>query len=175
MKIMLSSPMPGCGKDTVADYLVDKYNYTKVSFAGPIYSIAKNYFDMKNKDRVLLQSIGQGFRSINKKVWIEEMEKRVEDIKELVGTDRIVISDLRQEDEYIWGMENDFTPLRISTTFEQAVDRIEKRDGQCDVNRFEHESEKGVEDKEMTTIYNDSTKEELYRKIDNFLKKEGFL
>lgn len=175
MKIMLSSPIPGCGKDTVADYLVEKYNYTKVSFAGPIYSIAKNYFDMKSKDRVLLQSIGQGFRSLDKKVWIKEMERRVEDIQELVGTDRIVISDLRQEDEYTWGIENGFTPVRISTTFEEAVDRIEKRDGQCDVNRFDHESEKGVEDKEMAVIYNDSTKERLYEKIDDFLEKEGFL
>lgn len=68
MKIMLSSPMPGCGKDTVADYLVDKYNYTKVSFAGPIYLIAKKYFNMKSKDRVLLQSIGQSFRSLDEKI-----------------------------------------------------------------------------------------------------------
>jgi cytidylate kinase len=77
MRIMLSSPMPGCGKDTIADYLVEKYNYTKISFAGPIYTIAKNYFNMTSKDRVLLQSIGQGFRSLDKKVWIKEMEKRV--------------------------------------------------------------------------------------------------
>lgn len=175
MKIMLSSPIPGCGKDTVADYLVEKYGYTKIAFAGPIYSIAKSYFGMESKDRVLLQSIGQGFRSLNKRVWIEEMERRVKDIQELVDTDRIVISDLRQEDEYTWGMENGFTPLRIAATLETAVDRIEKRDGQCDVNRFGHESEKGVEDKDMETIYNDSTKERLYDKIDNFLKKEGFL
>jgi len=68
MRIMLSSPIPGCGKDTIADYLVQEYKYTKLSFASGIYRIAREYFGMKEKDRVLLQSIGQGFRSMDNNI-----------------------------------------------------------------------------------------------------------
>jgi len=166
MKIMLSSPSPGCGKDTVADYLVNKYGYTKVSFAGAIYTIANQYFDMKDKDRVLLQSIGEGFRSLDQDVWINEMERKIKDIEKLVGTDKLVISDLRQENEYLWGLKNNFLPIRISASLDLAEQRVKNRDGSCDINRFDHESERGAENKEMIDISNDTTKEELYQKID---------
>lgn len=100
------------------------------------------------------------------------MEKRIEKLAE---TEKIVISDLRQKNEYLWGVNNNFIPVRVSTTFKQAVDRVEKRDGQCDISRFDHESERGVEDKKMETIYNDSTKEELYEKIDRMIERLGGL
>ena len=37
-------------------------------------------------------------------------------------------------------------------------------------DRFDHESERGAEDKEMLDISNDTTKEELYQKIDMIME-----
>lgn len=68
MRIMLSSILPGSGKDTVADYLVKQHGFVKVSFAGKIYEIARDLFNMTNKNRALLQSIGQKMRQIDEEV-----------------------------------------------------------------------------------------------------------
>ena len=39
----------GSGKDTVADYLVQKYNFTKISFADELKRIAKQVFGFSNE------------------------------------------------------------------------------------------------------------------------------
>ena len=44
--VLLINGLPRSGKDTLADYLVDKYNYTKLSFAAPMKAIISNTFDI---------------------------------------------------------------------------------------------------------------------------------
>ena len=53
MKIAISGVMCS-GKTTISNYLIEKYNYKKFSFADDIKKYAVEIFDMKNKDRKLL-------------------------------------------------------------------------------------------------------------------------
>lgn len=96
------------GKDTLADYLSQNFNYKKVSFAEPIKYISKYLFDLtdeeiENKEEKLnswnftardtFLSIGNLLRQINlpglDNIWNYKVEKEISSCK------KIVISDLR--------------------------------------------------------------------------------
>ncbi|MCF8001681.1 MAG: AAA family ATPase [Halanaerobiales bacterium] len=166
-KIALSAIYPGSGKDTVARYLNLKYDYKQFSFASKIYGIAEELFNMRAKNRFLLQSIGQKMREIDSQVWIKNVEKQIRNDQ----ANRVVISDLRQKDELDWAIENGFTPIRVFVDKKIAIERLKARDGHCDESRFEHESEKGVENIKMRTLYNNGDIQELFKQIDKMMKK----
>jgi adenylate kinase family enzyme len=56
----------GSGKDTVANYLCEKYNYKKLSFAGPIKDVLSILFGW---DRKLLEG-----DTVNSRIWREEVD-----------------------------------------------------------------------------------------------------
>jgi guanylate kinase len=154
------------GKDDFADYLVEKYGYTKISFALGIYEIARKYFGMTLKDRKLLQAIGQGMREIDPDVWIKAAFKEAEKY------DKVVISDLRQSNEYIYAMKNEFVPFRIQADLNVRIDRCVSRDGvQPNIDEWETEGETGADNFDYHVIENNSTKEEFHKYIDRFMEK----
>jgi len=167
-KIILANYMPGCGKDCFADYLVARHNYIKFSFASPIYDIAREFFDMKEKDRQLLIDIGQKMREINPNVWLDYAMKRAD---KLIKTGhKIIISDCRFENEYDLAVKNKFTPIRIVCDKDVAIKRILQRDGNCNVDLLESESEIGTRHLKAIEIKNNGTVEEFYNKIELLLK-----
>lgn len=170
MKIMLSANISGAGKDSVADYLVKHYGFLKLSFASYIYEIAQDLFDMKTKDRKLLQSIGQSLRKIDPDVWANRTFKTGEYVSNELYQN-VVISDLRQENEYNIGVSLGYIPIRIVSTVENAVLRMQKRDGSVDTSLLMTEGETGTLDKEMTSITNDGTLDELYSKVDKLMSE----
>jgi cytidylate kinase len=93
MKIAISGVMCS-GKTTISNYLIEKYNYKKFSFADDIKKYAVEIFDMKNKDRKLLQNFGTKMKEIDDLIWIKRLDKKIKDIY-----DNIIIDDLRFQDE----------------------------------------------------------------------------
>lgn len=104
----------GSGKDTVADMLVQKYNYKKFSFADPIKEAVSSMFgltieeiehlkncpdfvDSTNRTmRYILQTLGTewGRNTIDERLWINLTKNRI--IQHLENSDKnIVISDVR--------------------------------------------------------------------------------
>ena len=156
----------GAGKDTFADYLVEKYNFKKISFAFPIYEIAQKYFSMEQKDRWLLQQIGQKMREIRSSVWVDYA------FKEANKYDKVVISDLRQFNEGRRGLEEGYILIRINTDLDKRIERLYKRDGiYPSLDLLENESETGADIFDYIEINNNGTKEELYTQIDELIKK----
>lgn len=155
------------GKDTIADYLVKKYGFKKVSFAKPIYEIARKYFGMTTKDRKLLQDIGQKFREINPDIWVNLL------LRSLNKHDRYVISDIRQANEYIKCKEEGFIPVKVSANLDLRIERCKKRDGieNPDTSLWENESETGADNFSYYEIDNNSTLEDLYKQIDKLCEK----
>jgi len=171
------------GKDTVADFLKEKYQYKKMAFADKLKSICREMFgftdqqlytDDKEKiddywnisPRHALQFIGTDLiRSymdkliphIKNNFWVKVLEKEYLDTVKNFPEKYIVISDVRFENEV------DFIHKYGGT-----VIKLERESEYDDV----HISEKGIDD--ITNydilIHNNSTLDALYEKIVDNLK-----
>jgi hypothetical protein len=84
---------------------------------------AVDIFDMKGKDRKLLQDFGTKMKEIDKCIWIKSLDKKIKDI-----SDNIVIDDLRFKDEENYlrsigfkilklDIDNDLQNNRLKTTY----------------------------------------------------------
>lgn len=113
----------GAGKDTFADYLVEERGFTKMAFAEPLYEMARTYFGMQEKNRFLLQDLGNAMRGINPRVFVDLLKKRVESTQ-----GNIIVTDVRQKNEFDMLKELGFTFVHINTSIENRAERISKRD-----------------------------------------------
>lgn len=155
----------GSGKDTLADYLVNKYGFKKVAFADGIYEIAQKYFGMKIKDRNLLQQIGEKLREIDPLVWVRYAFSDAE------KHDKVVISDCRRANEYAWAIEKGYLPIHISTDLDKRIERLYKRDGAYpNLKLLENKSETGADGLFYINVDNNGTFIELYKQIDEIMK-----
>ena len=76
MRIAICGKM-GSGKTYIADKLAKEYNLEKVSFAEKIKDIAFDLFNIEQKDRKLLQIIGDKMKEIDKDIWIKYLLKKI--------------------------------------------------------------------------------------------------
>lgn len=113
----------GAGKDTFADYLVEERGFTKMAFTEPLYEMARTYFGMQEKNRFLLQDLGNAMRGINPRVFVDLLKKRVESTQ-----GNIIVTDVRQKHEFDMLKELGFTFVHINTSIENCAERISKRD-----------------------------------------------
>jgi len=151
--------LSGSGKDTVADYLVDKHNFFKLTFATPIHDLIlalldwdygyKSFSTIKNKPhpklfgktpRELMQFIGTewGRNMVHPDLWL----RRVQSLKEeATHMNHFVVSDVRFENEADW-VRSEGTLVHIY---------------RGTIERFPHSSESGIPIKEQDiVIQNDS-------------------
>lgn len=120
MKLAITGIMC-CGKSTIANYLVEKYNYKKFSFADVLKKFAVDIFDMKGKDRKLLQDFGTKMKEIDKCIWIKSLDKKIKDI-----SDNIVIDDLRFKDEENYLKSIGFKILKLDIDNDLQNNRLKK-------------------------------------------------
>lgn len=154
------------GKDAFANYLVEEYGYTKISFASPIYQICHDYFGMTIKDRWLLQSVGEKLREIDPDVWVKVAFKTAENYH------RVVISDVRRENEYKYGIKCGYTPFRIRADLDVRISRCIERDGLYpDIEEWEKETETGADHFAYHEVLNNGTLQELHKLIDYLMEK----
>lgn len=159
----------GSGKDVFADYLVDNYGFKKIAFADGIYEIAYKYFDMKHKDRALLQAIGEKMREIDPLIWVKHAFAEAEKY------DKVVISDCRRSNEYSYGLRNGFLPIHIDVDLDKRIQRLEKRDGfYPDLSLLENESETGADGLDFIDVDNNGTFEDLYKQIDLIMNDDSW-
>ena len=115
--IMALTGRAGHGKDTVADYLVEKHNFKKMSFAAPLKEAASSLFcipmetmeDRVKKEqidkrwgkspRTLLQLMGTEFlrKEMGEDFLVARMKTEL--FKRIQNSERIVISDCRFDNE----------------------------------------------------------------------------
>lgn len=179
MFIVGVSGKKGHGKDTVADYLVENYNFKKIAFADPLKQVCATLFNFSDEQlygdkkevvdeywkvtpRKLLQyvgtellreQLGNVIPNIGKNIWIEIAKKKMLDSKH----DKFVVSDVRFKNEL--DMVEDMKGLNIRvirTTNNPQTD--------------DHSSEKDLDEVDVNKIYNDGSFEELYKNIDSLMK-----
>jgi len=150
------------GKTTSADYLVQKYGFIKLSFAGKLKEIARDLFpeqfECGQKPRKLLQDLGMKMREIDQDVWVNYVLRIV---RSLPKESKIVIDDLRFMNEYKALKNEGFFVVRILRDVPPSP-------------LDDHPSEKEVEQMPYDLLLlNTGTLDRLYEKLDKIMAMVG--
>jgi hypothetical protein len=198
IKLVLIHGHAGSGKDTIADYLVRKYDFTKYAYADPIkeflsknLGIPLNYFydqELKTKDlyeslklsswkgwtpRKLLQFVGTNlFRNtMDEDFWVKVLAPRIMDDPDL---DKIVITDIRFENElYPERFFNERHILQNATLY-KIIFQVERPGyiGTVPGGFENHESEQQIKlPKNTITLHNKEGLSDLYDALDRYMEK----
>ena len=132
MKIAICGPICS-GKTYLSDYLQNNYNLRKYAFGDKVKEIANDLFNMKYKNRKLLQTIADKMREIDKNIWAKYVIQQIEHL------DNIIIEDLRFVNEAKYLQTLGFIIIKLSidkntqyvrlketypTTFQEHVDNL---------------------------------------------------
>ena len=133
----------GSGKTTAANHLKtlnDEFIIT--SFASKIKQIAGELFNMKTKDRHLLQQIGTKMREIDNDVWINYVIKTTKDI------DFAIIDDVRFVNEMTALRKNGWYLIKLNISPKLQRQRLiymYPDTWQSHLNKASHESETNMD------------------------------
>jgi dephospho-CoA kinase len=157
----------GSAKTTAAQYLRSKYDFEIISFADGIKFIDSYLFGSGKKNRERLQKIGELFRrEFDPDIWVK---RTIESIEAEEGN--VVVDDLRRLNEYEALKNKNFHIVRIVADEDVRVERLMKRDGQCDVSLMYNESENGCADLALPEIENNGSLEEFYARLDEMMER----
>jgi hypothetical protein len=161
------------GKDTCAQYIMDKYGACNIKFADPLYDLMytiQDHCGFPNvKDRWLLQTIGTDYaRNKNPDIWINKFKDTVDYISRSTN---LVCSDARFNNEFEMCKKLNFKVIYI----ERGRDRRMSFEGmnalEPGVEQLTHASELDMltYSKFDATIDNNSTIEDLYIELDKIV------
>ena len=173
-RIVGVSGQPGHGKDTVADYLVSEFGFTKLAFAKILKDKARVEFGLTNEQlngnlkevdiplygkspRVIMQELGCYYREIYKDFWVRAVLEEVNGNKKYQNG--LVISDVRFPNEY-----------NIIKQFGGKVVEV-FRPGHVGSTKTAHQAERSMDDiSEFDFEFvNDESLEKLYSVVKIFM------
>ncbi|WP_040930422.1 AAA family ATPase [Paenibacillus larvae] len=159
------------GKDTVADYLMERYGYARYAFGDGV----KDDFHRKNpavplhpKPRAAYQEHGQMMREkYGHDVWVVRTMSQIAARKD--GRP-IVITDVRQPNELIWVKSSGYVVIRVNATDGLRILRaVESRD-HFHYADLMHETEKHIDGFTVDyEINNNGDLFDLYSQIDDII------
>lgn len=169
----------GSGKDTVSDYLEERYDFRSFTMGDVVRDIAEKRGLEANRDN--LQMLGKECREEKGKDFLAE--KMAEKIRSRKGK-KFVVNGVRTPEDYeVLKREfgDDFTLLLIQTKEKIRFKRLKERGRTGDPDtyeQFKRQDENDIEKFEMDetfkeadyTINNNGRIEDLYKKVDGFLK-----
>lgn len=176
-KIALTGKMRS-GKSSVAEHLTTCYGFKQFAFADALKRFARQIFGYGGpKDRELLQWFGQTMRERDPDVWIKhldaDLEEYIEDSRGDIGV-RIVITDLRQPNEYDYCRRNGFVIIRVNCPEETRIVRAVNNGDIFHRSALNHETERYVDLFEVDYEIDNSDGWYLTaRQIDSIMKDLG--
>jgi dephospho-CoA kinase len=165
------------GKDTVANHLYIRHGFVKVAFGDALKRIAHDTFPWVSefsKPRALYQFMNV-MREYDKDVWIKHAEQAVKgaiDFRVHTGAEKVgvVITDLRQPNEYEWARNNGYTIIRITAPDEARLFRAKLAGDDFNEADLEHETESHIDSFDCDyEIVNAGSVDELKAQIDTIM------
>lgn len=166
------------GKTTLSNhikfYLMDKYkiDMKSLTFAGKVYDIAYDLFDMsrEKKDRKLLQQIGSMMRHIDENIWIKYVMKQAK------GKD-VMVEDCRYRNEFESLVKDRFLMIKINIDLEYQEERLKKTypdTYEQHLANLKHASEmdiEGLEEEKCQLVLNARDDEKNFDIVKKFLDR----
>lgn len=172
LKIALTGKMRS-GKDEIAKHLAYKHGFEwPIAFGDMLKYYADLIYAHNSgaKQRRMYQVFGQACREYDPDVWIRHAEFAVKQALEKRSTRGIVISDLRQPNEYDWCKRNGFVIVRVTAPEDVRLARAKQAGDIFEADDAEHETEQYVDSFEVDAeISNEGTLDELYTQVDEFI------
>lgn len=139
MKIAITGKMCS-GKSTLAQIIKETdERFVIYSFGQKVKEVAKDLFNMKEKDRSLLTSIGTKMREINYDVWVNYV------INQTKNKTHCIVDDLRYQNEYEALHNNNFKIIQLVVDpdiQEKRIKDVYPNNYQDHLNNRNHISEK---------------------------------
>ena len=107
------------GKDSIGEYLVNKYGFQRLGFADQLKLFCEIHHNMKKKDATLLQKVGLEFRKSDPLFWI----RKVDNIISNSPKENYVITDVRFKNEFeyvkdrggvVWDVRRYYTSMIVT-------------------------------------------------------------
>ncbi|MHA1506908.1 MAG: nucleoside monophosphate kinase [Candidatus Asgardarchaeia archaeon] len=173
----------GSGKSTVAEYLEKKYSFYRITMGDLVREIARKRGVEETREN--LQRIQKEF--VDKYGWDYFARKVIEKIKNS-GKDKIIIDGMRRPNDVILPKKEfkDILIILVDASPETRFKRLQERKRPGFPKTYEEFKEHERREFELfkfnetlkfvdcKIVNNDSSKESLYRKVDEVLKKYGF-
>jgi dephospho-CoA kinase len=178
VKIALTGKMRS-GKDLCGNHLYIRYGFDRVAFGDAMKKNAHAAFPWVSefsKPRALYQAYAQLMRQIEPDVWIKHAERAVKgaiDFRVNTGAENVgvVITDLRQLNEYEWARANGFTIIRVTAPDEDRIARAIAAGDDFTVHDLTHETELAIDGFAVDyTVENNGTVDDLKRKLDEIME-----
>jgi dephospho-CoA kinase len=151
------------GKDTVANYLVERHQFKRVAFGDSLKRFLSEIFpDLinENKPRALLQRFGQSMREFDEDVWIKHALNKANGSK-------IVITDVRQPNEYLRLKDLGYVIIRVESTTQNRFNRMMTLGDVFNENDMRDETETALDSYDVDfTIVNDGDLSMLSEQVD---------
>lgn len=171
------------GKDAVAKYLVEKYGYTRFAFGDELKKDFHRRYPEIPKDpkpRVGCQMHGQMMRRLlGENIWVDKCflsisltnNERMSNFGGASNALPVVISDLRQPNEYERCREEGFFIVRVSCPDELRIERALAAGDEFKEEDLQHETELHIDTFDVDfEIDNSGTLDELHTQIDRMMK-----
>ncbi len=184
MKIALTGKVRS-GKDTVKDYLIEKYGMVPFAFGDDLkkgFHEAYPHIPEHPKPVRGYQLYGQLMRYVHKDThWIDNCFKKIDYIADvaknynITGSEidfRPVITDVRQDNEVDRCKEEGFVLIRVNCPDEIRLERMNATGDNFTLADLQFETETAVDHFEVDyDIENGGTLEELYLQIEDVIQK----
>ncbi|MBS4195351.1 deoxynucleotide monophosphate kinase family protein [Lederbergia citri] len=166
------------GKDSVAESLWFDHGFEPpIAFGSALKYYADKIYahtprELDGKQRRMYQVFGQAVREYDPDVWIRHAEFSVEQSLNKRDTVGVVVSDLRQPNEYEWCRKNGFIIVRVNAPLEARVKRAEIAGDAFELADLEHDTESYVDKFEVDyEIVNEGSLAELHADVDEMMTK----
>ena len=162
------------GKDTVANRLHYEHGFEyPIAFGSALKRLAHNIFmdvPKEPKPRKLYQFMNK-MREYDPDVWIKHLEIMYEYYVDKRSTKGIVLTDIRQPNEYEWARANGFIIVKVEAPAEIRKERAKRSDDFSEED-LTHSTESYADEFAFDySITNDGSLDELKAKVDAIMVK----
>lgn len=169
------------GKDTVAERLVERYGFQRFAFGDELKRYAHELFGESNgKPRELYQWFGQTMRERDPQVWVRKLfdkirmaERARQERPDLFdGELRVVVTDVRQPNEYVRLQSEGFYLIRVKCPLDIRLERMLLAGDQFSLDDLTHETEMHVDIFAVDfEIDNSGKKTDTYEQLDVIMRE----